>query len=76
VWIGEWPGCDFKALLQIEKEGLQYEKDSKGVPILPVFKLAPSEVTHPTGEAPLFAKTGPVWKAEEPKESASASEKP
>lgn len=72
IMIGEWPGGDFKAWLQIEKEGLQYEKDSKGAPILPIFKLAPSEVAHPTGEAPLFAKVGPVWKAEQTKQSASA----
>jgi hypothetical protein len=72
VLIGEWPGGDFKAWLQIEKEGLQYEKDSKGVPILPIFKLAPSEVVHPTGEAPRFDKNGPIWKAEKPRESETA----
>ena len=64
VLIGEWPGGEFKAWLQIEKDGVEYEKDSKGVPILPIFKLAPSEVPHPVGEAPVFAKQGPVWKAE------------
>ncbi len=68
VLIGEWPGGDFKAWLQIEKDGVEYEKDSKGVPILPIFKLAPSDVPHPTGEAPLFAKTGPIWKAEKAKD--------
>jgi hypothetical protein len=74
ILIGEWPGGDFKAWLQIEKDGVEYEKDSKGVPILPIFKLAASEVPHPVGEAPVFAKSGPVWKAEKPKEdSASAS---
>src|SRR6266550_7451327 len=40
----------------IEKDGVQYEKDAKGAPILPVFKLAASEVAHPTTEAPVFAK--------------------
>jgi len=68
IMIGEWPGGDFKAWLQIEKEGVEYEKDSKGTPILPIFKLAPSDVPHPVGEAPLFAKNGPVWKAEKAKE--------
>lgn len=75
VMIGEWPGGDFKAWLQIEKDGVEYEKDSKGVPILPIFKLAPSDVPHPVGEAPLFAKTGPVWKAEKPKEADSTSQR-
>jgi len=76
VLIGEWPGGDFKAWLMIEKDGVQYEKDSKGAPILPVFKLAASEVAHPTTEAPVFAKSGPVWKAEKAKELASASPTP
>ena len=76
VLMGEWPGGDFKAWLLIEKDGVQYEKDSKGNPILPVFKLAASEVAHPTTEAPVFAKNGPVWKAEKAKELASASPTP
>lgn len=74
VMIGEWPGGDFKAWLQIEKEGVEYEKDFKGVPILPIFKLAPSEVAHAGSEAPIFSKTGPIWKAEKAKDdSGSAS---
>jgi hypothetical protein len=72
VLIGEWPGGDFKAWLMIEKDGVQYEKDGKGVPILPIFKLAAGDVTRGGGEAPVFAKTGPVWKAEQSKESATA----
>jgi hypothetical protein len=76
VLIGEWPGGDFKAWLLIEKDGVQYEKDGKGTPILPIFKLAAGEVTRGGGEAPVFAKVGPVWKAEQSKESASGSAKP
>jgi hypothetical protein len=64
VLIGEWPGGDFKAWLMIEKDGVQYEKDAKGAPILPIFKVAASDVPHPPSEAPAFAKNGPVWKAE------------
>jgi hypothetical protein len=52
---------------------VQYEKDGKGVPILPIFKLAAGDVTRGGGEAPVFAKIGPVWKAEQ---SAPASKKP
>ena len=70
VLIGEWPGGDFKAWLMIEKEGVQYEKDAKGSPILPIFKLSDSTVTHPVSEAPVFAKNGPVWKAEKAKDAA------
>jgi hypothetical protein len=76
VLIGEWPGGDFKAWLQIEKEGVQYEKDSKGIPILPIFKLAPGDVVTPNTEAPAFAKNGPVWKAEKAKDSGTVSAKP
>lgn len=71
VLIGEWPGGDFKAWLMIEKDGVQYEKDAKNNPILPIFKLSDSTVAHPASEAPAFAKTGPVWKAEKMKDTAS-----
>jgi len=64
ILIGEWPGGQFKVFLMLEKEGVSYEKDAKGNPILPIFKLADSTVAHPTSEAPVFAKVGPVWKAE------------
>ena len=76
VLLGEWSGIDFKAWLLIEKEGAEYEKDAKGTPILPIFKLAPSQVPHPTNEAPVFAQRGPVWKAEKAKEVASTSPSP
>ena len=76
VLMGEWPGGDFKAWLMIEKEGVQYEKDAKGNPILPIFKLSDSTVPHPGSEAPVFAKSGPVWKAEKAKDTMTASGKP
>ena len=59
--LGEWPGGDFKAWLLLEKEGASYQKDN---PVLPIFKLQPADVTSSSGEAPAFAKEGPVWKAE------------
>ena len=61
--VGEWPGGDFKAWLMIEKDGVQYEKDAKGAPILPIFKVAEGQ-PRSGGEAPVFAKGGPIWKAE------------
>ena len=73
VLIGVWPGGDFKAWLLLEKDGVQYSKDGKGNPILPIFKLAASDVPKPAVEAPVFAKEGPVWKAERPKADASPS---
>jgi hypothetical protein len=63
-----WPGGDFKAWSLIQKEGVEYEKDANGNPILPIFKLAPSTVTRSGREAPVVAKNGPIWKAEKPKE--------
>jgi hypothetical protein len=56
--------------LLLEKDGVNYDKDSKGDPILPIFKLAAGETTRGGVEAPVFAKSGPVWKAEQPKETA------
>jgi hypothetical protein len=74
VLLGEWPGGDFKAWLLIQKEGVEYEKDANGNPILPIFKLAPSTVARSGSEAPVVAKNGPIWKAEKPKqENASGS---
>ncbi|MFL6513652.1 MAG: hypothetical protein ACJ8M1_01370 [Chthoniobacterales bacterium] len=75
VLMGEWPGGEFKAWLMIEKDGVQYEKDAKGTPILPIFKLAAGDVTRGGGEAPVFAKAGPVWKAEKAKESETPEKK-
>jgi hypothetical protein len=72
VLIGEWPGGDFKAWLMIEKEGVQYEKDAKGFPILPIFKLAEGHPQSGGSEAPVFARNGPVWKAEKPKDDNSS----
>ncbi len=40
VVIGEFPGGEFKAWLLVRKEGAEYKKDSKGNPILPLFRLA------------------------------------
>jgi hypothetical protein len=68
VLLGEWPGGDFKAWLLIQKEGVEYEKDANGNPILPIFKLAPSARTSGGSEAPVVAKNGPIWKAEKPKD--------
>ena len=76
VLIGEWPGGDFKAWLLLEKDGVQYDKDKNGQPMLPIFKLQPGEVTSSSGEAPVFAKQGPIWKAEKPKADASPSPSP
>jgi hypothetical protein len=75
ILLGEWPGGDFKAFLMIEKDGVQYEKDGKGNPILPIFKLAAGDVTKGGSEAPAFAKAGPVWKAEKAAEDAASAKK-
>jgi hypothetical protein len=76
ILLGEWPGGDFKAWLMIEKDGVQYEKDQKGNPILPIFKLADSAPPSRPAEAPVFAKDGPIWKAERPKDGATVNAKP
>ncbi len=41
IIIGEGPGTLFNAILYVMEEGVEYEKDSTGTPILPVFKTAP-----------------------------------
>ena len=65
VLIGEEPGGRSYAALLIEKEGAVYEKDKKGNPILPVFRLADGPLPDPApgqSYAP-HAEDGPVWKA-------------
>ncbi len=64
VLLGEWPGGEFKAYLLIEKEGVEHRKDAKGNPLLPIFKVSEGQPIASNGEAPVFDKTGPVWKAE------------
>jgi len=41
IIIGEGPGSLFNAILYVMEEGVEYEKDTTGTPILPVFKTAP-----------------------------------
>lgn len=65
ILIGEQPGGRGHADLLIEQEGVEYKKDARGNPILPIFrfgefKMPPLE----RGESlPPFAEGGPIWKA-------------
>ena len=61
VLIGESPGGKAHYLLMLEKQGQTYQKDGKGNPILPVFRLA--NVKPARGDFPRFAEDGPVWTA-------------
>lgn len=68
VLIGEQPGGRSYAALLVEQEGVEYQKDSKGNPILPVFRLADGPLPDPEpGQtyAPHMVD-GPVWKAMSP----------
>ena len=65
ILIGENPGGRGHANLLIEVEGVQYKKDAKGNPILPIFRLM--EIKLPSvekGESfPPYAPGGPIWKS-------------
>ena len=66
VMIGEQPGgYDFATLLQ-EIEGVQYDKDKKGNPILPVFRMSNAKPASGADGKPYppHRDDGPVWKAE------------
>ncbi|RYD72825.1 MAG: hypothetical protein EOP84_22500 [Verrucomicrobiaceae bacterium] len=65
VLIGEQPGGLVFACLLMEKEGEQYEKDSRGNPILPVFRVAAAEMPElqPGQTLPPHVANGPVWRA-------------
>lgn len=66
VVIGEQPGGEMFATLLQEIQGENYEKDKKGNPILPVFRMtnarpAPSTASRPF---PPHRDDGPVWPAQ------------
>jgi PA14 domain len=63
VVIGDHGG-QADACLLIEEEGVDYSKDRKGNPILPVFRLAAGKLPPlRRGQSPLpIMENGPVWK--------------
>jgi PA14 domain len=63
VLIGEQPGGKVFFCLLSEKEGESYRKDSKGNPILPMFRLssAPLPKLHKGQTFPPYQDGGPVW---------------
>lgn len=65
ILIGEQPGSLVFFSLLIEQEGVEYQKDAKGNPILPVFRLADIAVpdAQPGQTFPPYQPNGPVWKA-------------
>jgi hypothetical protein len=62
VIIGERPGGQFNAFLEIEKKGETY-KGGQGGSIFPIFQVAPFD-TPQLGQSlePPFAKGSPTWK--------------
>ncbi len=66
IMIGEQPGGESFATLLQEIDGVQYDKDAKGNPILPVFRMSnamPADST-PGRPYPPHRSDGPVWKAQ------------
>ena len=66
ILIGEDPGGKFFAALLFEKEGATYEKDSRGNPILPPFRIANVKAPegNPGEKVPPLLADGPIWRAE------------
>ena len=66
ILIGEHPGGDFFAELLVEKIGTTYEKDGRGNPILPPFRVADTKppALKSGQKLPPFAPNGPIWRAE------------
>jgi hypothetical protein len=62
IIFSEGPGGLFCAMLLFQQEGVNYEKDAKGNPILPIFRVADSR-TEPADTAPKFMPNGPIWRA-------------
>ena len=74
VLIGEQPGGLVFFCLLIEEEGGNYEKDAKGNPILPVFRVAegPMPKLEEGQTLPPYSAEGQVWKAAPSEEKKSA----
>ena len=69
VVIGEQPGGSGWAQLLIEKDGAQYNKDDRGNPILPIFRVSPAEDPLPPGDYVIHATGGSAWIANRPSTS-------
>jgi hypothetical protein len=66
ILIGEQPGGHSGFCLMIEKEGVEYTKDSRGNPILPVFRLSSQKLITPppgSGQYPPHLDNGPIWQS-------------
>ncbi|MGB8353250.1 MAG: SAM domain-containing protein [Chthoniobacteraceae bacterium] len=59
VLLGDDGGITHFSLL-VEEEGVQYQKNAQGLPILPIFRLTSD--APPPGEHPPYMDNGPVWK--------------
>lgn len=63
ILISEIPGGIFSTVLMIEEEGVTYQKDSTGSPILPLFRLDHSQPDPALkGQSPPIDPNSPVWK--------------
>ncbi|MCH8474814.1 MAG: hypothetical protein LAT55_06250 [Opitutales bacterium] len=49
IFLGDGQVGNYQAILLIEQEGVDYEKDSRGNPILPIFAMVPMEGDPPEG---------------------------
>ncbi len=62
IVFSEGPGGLFCAMLLFEQAGVEYKKDSKGNPILPIFRVADSKMKR-ADTGPEFMADGPIWRA-------------
>jgi len=68
ILIGEQPGGCSGFCLMIQKEGEEYQKDPKGNPIIPIFRLAKQALlpVQGPGRYPPYQEDGPLWTAKKP----------
>ena len=63
IVISAWGGGQSDYYLLVRKEGVEYTKDSRGNPILPLFHVGPGNPPTVQGKAPVYQHDGLVWKA-------------
>jgi hypothetical protein len=63
ILIGERAGGVFCSFVLIEKKGEIYAEPFEGHPVLPVFRLGPSEIKQPKypQKGPKIVTDGPIW---------------
>lgn len=63
IIIGEGLGGHFYSFLYFEQDGVDYAKDGRGNPVLPIFRVADAASPDRRTAIPPYMENGSVWRA-------------